>query len=129
MVLADNGSAFAHKDRAKDKTLTSRFSRTVTARHGSRMIHSSPYHPQTLGKCERLHQTADKLLDHYYPSPPASTEKLQQRLDTVRDHYNTRRRHGSLDTIPTQAWTAAPSHRGPGDLPRQKECADLFKER
>jgi putative transposase len=122
MILSDNGSAFAHRDRAKDKTLTSRFSRTVTARHRSRVIHSSPYHPQTCGKCERLHQTADKLLDHFYPEPPASIEELQQRLDTVRGHYNTRRRHGSLDTTPAKAWTAAPSHGGPGDLPRQDDA-------
>ncbi|WP_162834133.1 DDE-type integrase/transposase/recombinase, partial [Amycolatopsis circi] len=67
MALADNGAAFAHRDRAKDKTLTSRFSRTLARDHGIRVIHSSPYHPQTCGKVERLHQTADKLLDHHYP--------------------------------------------------------------
>lgn len=122
MILADNGSAFAHKDRAKDKTLTSRFSRTVTSRHGSRVIHSSPYHPQTCGKCERLHQSADKLLDHHHPQPPASIDELQHRLDAVRDHYNTRRRHGSLDTTPAKAWATAASHGGPGDLPRQDDA-------
>ncbi len=52
MVLADNGAAFAHKNRTRDKTLTSRFSRTLAREHGCRVIHSSPYHPQTCGKVE-----------------------------------------------------------------------------
>lgn len=122
MVLADNGSAFAHKDRAKDKTLTSRFSRTLAATHGIRVIHSSPYHPQTLGKCERLHQTAARLLTHHYPQPAATTTELQQRLAAIRDHYNTRRRHSAMDTTPAHAWTNAPAHGGPGDLPRQDDA-------
>jgi transposase InsO family protein len=122
MVLADNGSAFAHKDRAKDKTLTSRFSRTLAAGHHIRVIHSSPYHPQTLGKCERLHQTAARLLNHHYPQPAATAAELQQRLDHIRDHYNTRRRHSAVDTTPAQAWTGASVHGGPGDLPRQDDA-------
>lgn len=120
MVLADNGSAFAHKDRAKDKTLSSRFSRTLAAQHQVRVIHSSPYHPQTLGKCERLHQTAARLLAHHYPHPAATITELQQQLDHIRTHYNTRRRHSAVDT--TQAWTSAPVHGGPGDLPRQDDA-------
>jgi transposase InsO family protein len=126
MALADNGSAFAHKDRAKDKTLTSRFSRTLAARHQVRVIHSSPYHPQTLGKCERLHQTAARLLAHHHPQPAATATELQQRLDHLRTHYNTRRRHSAIATrdytTPAAAWTAAPAHGGPGDLPRQDDA-------
>lgn len=122
MVLADNGSAFAHRHRAKDKTLTSRFSRTLARDHHIQVIHSSPYHPQTCGKVERLHQSAAKLLDHHYPDPPATLEQLQQRLDTVRARYNTRRRHGSLDTTPHAFWHAATAHGGPGDLPRQDDA-------
>lgn len=122
MVLADNGAAFAHRDRAKDKTLIARFGRTVATRHRSRVIHSSPYHPQTLGKCERLHQSAAKLLHHRFPDPPADLAELQHRLDAVREHYNTRRRHGSLGTTPHTAWHRATSHGGPGDLPRQDDA-------
>lgn len=122
MVLADNGSAFAHRDRATDKTLTSRFSRTLGSDHGIRVIHSSPYHPQTCGKVERLHQSANKLLDHHFDGPAASMDELQQRLDTVRTLYNTRRRHGSLDTTPAAFWRHAPAHGGPGDLPRQDDA-------
>lgn len=122
MVLADNGSAFAHKDRAKDKTLTSRFSRTLAARHRVRVIHSSPYHPQTLGKCERLHQSAARLLTHHYPQPAATATELQARLDHLRAHYNTHRRHSAVDTTPAHAWATAPVHGGPGDLPRQHDA-------
>ncbi|MGW3467151.1 hypothetical protein ACWDKQ_01460 [Saccharopolyspora sp. NPDC000995] len=109
MVLADNGSAFAHKDRVKDKTLTSRFSRTVTARHGSRMIHSSAYHPQTLGKCERLHQTADKLLNHYYPSP----------RPRPRNSSNVWIPSATTTTLDggTAAWTPSPPRPGPQRRP------------
>jgi transposase InsO family protein len=122
LALADNGSAFAHRDRAKDKTLTSRFSRTLAQRYRTRVIHSSPYHPQTCGKVERLHQTAAKLLNHRWPTPATSITELQQRLDEVRAHYNTRRRHGSLDTTPHTFWHTAPAHGGPGDLPRQHDA-------
>jgi putative transposase len=52
LVLADNGSAFTCRTRS---TGTSRFTRMVTAA-GARLIHSSPYHPQTCGKVER-HQS------------------------------------------------------------------------
>lgn len=122
MVLADNGAAFAHRHRAKDKTLLSRFGRTIATQHGSRVIHSSPYHPQTLGKCERLHQSASKLLHHWWPDPADNITQLQQRLDTVRTHYNTHRRHGSLNTTPHTAWQSAATHGGPGDLPRQEDA-------
>ena len=122
MVLADNGTAFAHPERGKDKTLTSRFSRTLAERHRIRVIHSSPYHPQTCGKVERLHQSAAKLLTHHYPDPPATIAELQHRLDHVRHHYNTRRRHGSLDTTPHAFWRTAKTHGGPGDLPRQDDA-------
>lgn len=122
MALADNGSAFAHRDRAKDKTLTSRFSRSLAQRHNIRVIHSSPYHPQTCGKVERLHQSAAKLLDHRWPDPPADLADLQQRLDEIRAHYNTRRRHGSLNTTPQAFWQKAKTHGGPGDLPRQHDA-------
>lgn len=122
MALADNGSAFAHPDRSKDKSLTSRFSRTLATTYGMRVIHSSPYHPQTCGKVERLHQSAAKLLNHYFPTPAADRAELQQRLDHVRHHYNTQRRHSSLGTTPQAYWKAAKTHGGPGELPRQDDA-------
>jgi transposase InsO family protein len=122
LVLADNGTAWAHPHRFLDKTLTSRFSRALAAK-GTRVIHSSPYHPQTCGKCERLHATAAKLLAHFYPDPPADVAELQARLDHVRAHYNTVRRHSSIGRIPPQtAWQQASEHGGPADLPRQTDA-------
>jgi putative transposase len=122
LVLADNGSAFAHPQRYLDKTLSSQFSRALAER-GTRVIHSSPYHPQTCGKCERLHATAAKMLAHFYPDPPADLTELQTRLDHVRSHYNTVRRHSSIGRVPPrQAWQTAAAHGGPADLPRQTDA-------
>ena len=124
LVLCDNGAAFAHPHphRYRDKTLSSHFSRTLAAK-GTRVIHSSPYHPPTCGKCERLHPTAAKLLTHFSPEPPASIAELQTRLDTVRAHYNTIRRHSAIGRIPPQrAWQNALTHGGPADLPRQTDA-------
>ena len=121
LVLADNGAAFAGGARHRNLTRPGRFAAAVTA-SGARLIHSSPYHPQTLGKCERLHQTADKLLAHFYDGPPASSTELQTRLDAVRAHYNTVRRHSAVATTPRRAWDAAPAHGGPAQLPLQTDA-------
>jgi putative transposase len=121
LVLADNGAAFAGGARHRTLTRPGRFAATVTAT-GARLIHSSPYHPQTLGKCERLHQTADKLLAHFYDGPPAGSTELQTRLDAVRAHYNTRRRHSAVATTPRRAWDNAPAHGGPAQLPLQTDA-------
>src|SRR4051812_36389265 len=118
LVLADNGSAFSGGARHKNPTRPGRFAAAVTA-PGARLIHSSPYHPQTLGKCERLHQTADKLLAHFFPGPAATAAELQHRLDTVREHYNRRRRHSAVAPPPRHAWDRAPAHGGPTQLPLQ----------
>jgi len=121
LVLADNGSAFSGHARRLNMTRPGRFAAAVTAA-GARLIHSSPYHPQTLGKCERLHQTADKLLAHFHPGPAASAADLQARLDLVREHYNTRRRHSAVGTTPQSAWDRAPAHGGPQRLPLQTDA-------
>jgi transposase InsO family protein len=60
IVLSDNGAAFTHR-LINPKAAPSRFTRAVTA-FGTRLIHSSPYHPQTCGKVERHHQTLKKWL-------------------------------------------------------------------
>jgi putative transposase len=121
LVLADNGSAFSGGARHQNLTRPGRFAAAVTAA-GARLIHSSPYHPQTLGKCERLHQTADKLLAHFFSTPAASLAELQTRLDLVRAHYNDRRRHSAVGTTPRRAWNGAPAHGGPEQLPLQTDA-------
>lgn len=123
LVLADNGSAFTGRVGSKPNlTRPGRFTAAVTAL-GARLIHSSPYHPQTLGKCERLHQTADKLLAHFYDGPAASIAELQARLDAVRAHYNDVRRHSAVRGTPRQAWDTAPEHGGPEHLPIQTDAS------
>jgi putative transposase len=122
LVLADNGAAFSGRiGLSTNLTRPGRFATAVIAT-GARLIHSSPYHPQTLGKCERLHQTADKLLAHFYDGPATSSTQLQDRLDRVREHYNTRRRHSAVATTPRRAWDAAPAHGGPEQLPLQTDA-------
>jgi transposase InsO family protein len=59
LVLCDNGAAFTHR-LIKPGAGASQFARAVTTA-GSRLIHSSPYHPQTCGKVER-HQCATSHL-------------------------------------------------------------------
>jgi len=126
LVLADNGWAFAHPRRDQDRSRTGVFARTLSEHWSIAVIHSSPYHPQTLGKNERLHQTAKKLLAHQHPHPAADPVELQTRLDSVREHYNHHRRHSAIAAAPVrtpaQAWAAAAEHGGPGDLARQSDA-------
>jgi putative transposase len=119
IVLCDNGAAFsgaAFNARRKGHGL---FARAV-AGLGARLIHSSPYHPQTCGKVERHHQTLKKWLATQ--PAPATLEQLQALLDAYRDYYNTRRHHTAINTTPRHAWDIAPSHGGPGHLPRQDDA-------
>jgi putative transposase len=120
IVLCDNGVAFTHRFLNPDAA-PSRFTRVVTTA-GTRLIHASPYHPQTCGKVERHHQTFKKWL--YTQPPPTSLRALQRRLDTYRDHYNNHRAHSALPAriTPHQAWTTAPTHGGPGHLPTQTDA-------
>jgi transposase InsO family protein len=118
IVLCDNGSAFTGGPRARGAG-ASAFSRAVAAL-GARIIHSSPYHPQTCGKVERHHQTLKRWLA--LQPAPATTGQLQALLDAYRAYYNTRRHHTAVNTTPQQAWDTAASHGGPGHLPRQDDA-------
>lgn len=117
LVLADNGSAFTCRTRS---TGISRFTRVVTAT-GARLIHSSPYHPQTCGKVERHHRTFKAWLDAQ-PVPPANLTELQAACDRYQAWYNTRRRHSAWNKPPQQAWDDAPTLGGPGQLPVQQDA-------
>jgi putative transposase len=118
IVLCDNGSAFTGGPRARGAG-ASAFARAVTAL-GARLIHSSPYHPQTCGKAERHHQTLKRWLATQ--PAPATLAGLQTLLDAYQDYYNTRRHHTAISTTPRHAWDTAPSHGGPGHLPRQDDA-------
>lgn len=119
VVLTDNGAAFTSRLTKPGKGIST-FTRTVLGL-GSRLIHSSPYHPQTCGKVERHHQTMKKWLRN---QPHAVTiDQLQQQLDTYQRYYNNRR-HSALPgrVSPAQAWAAADSLGGPSSPPRQVDA-------
>jgi putative transposase len=118
IVLCDNGAAFTGGPRARGAG-ASAFARAV-AGLGSRLIHSSPYHPQTCGKVERHHQTLKKWLA--FQAAPATRGELQILLDAYREYYNTRRHHTAIKTTPQRAWDAAETRGGPGRLPRQDDA-------
>ncbi|MGP4020777.1 integrase core domain-containing protein [Saccharopolyspora sp. 5N708] len=120
IVLSDNGSAFTSRGR-HPQAGPSQFTRTVTA-WGSRLIHSSPYHPQTCGKVERHHQTFQQWLDHQ-PDQPVTVAELQVLAKEYRDHYNHQRRHSALGRItPAQAWQTADTIGGPTHPPAQTDA-------
>ena len=77
--------------------------------------HTRPYSPNSNGKAERFHQTAQKWLAK---RPPAATiGELQDQLDLFRLAYNTERPHRSLARrFPAEVWTTAPKS-GPRNQP------------
>ena len=77
-------------------------------RLGVRQINSTPNHPTTCGKVERLHQTLKKWLQ---AQPRAVTiTELQTQLDAFTDEYNHRRPHRSLPhrATPATIYTSRP---------------------
>jgi putative transposase len=118
IVLCDNGAAFTGGHLARSAAAAA-FPRAVAAL-GARLIHSSPYHPQTCGKVERHHQTLKNWLATR--PAPATLSELQDLLDAYRGYYNTRRHHTAIAATPRHAWNAAPAHGGPGHLPAQDDA-------
>lgn len=117
LVLADNGLAFSA--RFSRTSASTRFTRLVT-NAGARLIHSSPYHPQTCGKIERHHRTFKAWL-RTQPAP-GDLAQLQHLADTYQHWYNTERRHSVHDAPPQHAWDHAPTLGGPQHLPVQHDA-------
>lgn len=66
---------------------------------------SRPYHPQTCGKVERLHQTLKRYLGKQAPAKRLT--ELQGQLDAFCHYYNTTRPHRALGgRTPLQAHSA-----------------------
>jgi transposase InsO family protein len=88
-LLTDNGAVFVGAPRGGKVRLESELERLgVVAKH------STPNHPQTCGKVERLHQTLKRYLAR---QPPAATLAiLQLQLDAFRAYYNAERPHRAL---------------------------------
>lgn len=67
-------------------------------RMGIRVIHSRPYHPQTLGKDERLHRTLQaEVIDQ---SSLETLDECQVTFDWWRPVYNEQRPHEALGMLP-----------------------------
>ena len=62
---------------------------------GMRVVHSRPYHPQTLGKLERFHRSlkAELLQGRSF----VDIDHCQSGFDWFRDYYNLERPHHALD--------------------------------
>ncbi|HEV2010398.1 MAG TPA: IS481 family transposase [Candidatus Limnocylindria bacterium] len=89
-LLSDNAAVFSGSSRKGKVLLESELERLAIA-----CKHSTPYHPQTCGKVERLHQTLKRFLAKQ--APAQSLGHLQLQLDTFRPYYNQHRPHRALD--------------------------------
>ncbi|MGW5748662.1 IS481 family transposase [Amycolatopsis sp. NPDC003861] len=100
-LLSDNGLAFTGKHRGRMVELERHL-----AGLGITSIASTPRHPQTCGKNERLHQTLRTWLA---ARPPADTlAQLQELLDEYRQVYNHRRHQSLGGDTPQQRYDARP---------------------
>src|SRR5712692_4482230 len=109
-VLTDNGAVFSGASRGGTVLWESELGRL-----GIRVVHSTPYHPQTCGKVERFHQTVKRYLAKQ--TPARSIAHLQAQLDAFRAYYNQRRPHRALaGRTPLVAWSTRIKAR-PTELP------------
>jgi transposase InsO family protein len=99
-LLTDNGAVFTGSYRGGKVLLEYELERL-----GVEFKNSRPYHPQTCGKIERLHQTLKRYLAK---QPPAETlPELQGQLDAFTHYYNHIRPHRALHRrTPLQAYSA-----------------------
>ena len=99
-LLSDNGAVFTGTSRGGKVLLQYELERL-----GVEFKNSRPYHPQTCGKIERLHQT----LKRYLAKQPAAKTlaELQSQLDGFAHYYNHIRPHRALHRrTPLQAYSA-----------------------
>ncbi len=89
-MLIDNGSPWERYERREYSSFT-----VWLIRLGIQVIHSRPYHPQTLGKDERFHRTmnAEVIME----CRDKNISECQGLFDRWRVVYNTERPHESLD--------------------------------
>jgi hypothetical protein len=118
-LLTDNGAVFTGFYRGGKVLLESELERL-----GVTFKNSRPYHPQTCGKIERLHQTLKRYLDRQ--QPVRTLPELQAELDTFAHYYNTIRPHRALDgRTPLQAYSTRIKARPQG----QENSATHFRVR
>ncbi len=99
-LLSDNGAVFSGTARHGKVALQTELEALGVAAKNSR-----PYHPQTCGKVERLHQTLKRYLEKQ--RPPHTLAELQGQLDDFLHYYNHIRPHRALHgRTPLQAYSA-----------------------
>jgi transposase InsO family protein len=99
-LLSDNGAVFTGSYRGGKVLLEYELERL-----GVEFKNSRPYHPQTCGKIERLHQTLKRYLTKQQPAQTLS--ELQGQLDAFAHYYNHIRPHRALHRrTPLQAYSA-----------------------
>ena len=109
-LLTDNGRIFTARSIGAKVLLESELERL-----GIDFKHSTPYHPQTCGKVERLHQTLKRFLAKQ--TPAGSLAELQFQLDAFRDYYNHRRPHRALGRQTPMAVFSTLLKAGPAQAP------------
>jgi transposase InsO family protein len=106
-LLCDNGAVFTATPRGGKVLLQVELERLGIAAKNSR-----PYHPQTCGKVERLHQTLKRYLARQ--APARTLAGLQEQLDGFTGYYNATRPHRALGgRTPLQAYGARVKARPP----------------
>ena len=109
-ILADNGVPWGSSYAGHNWTQLG----VWLMRLGVEIIHSRPYHPETLGKAERYHRTLDEELLNFITV--RHREQLGRELEQFRHRYNFQRPHEALE-LKTPAEVYRPSERGfPGRL-------------
>jgi len=98
-LLCDNGAVFTATPRGGKVLLQLEMERLGVAAKNSR-----PYHPQTCGKVERLHQTLKRYLARQ--APARTLTELQAQLEAFAHYYNAIRPHRALGgRTPLQAYS------------------------
>jgi transposase InsO family protein len=99
-LLCDNGAVFTATPRGGKVLLQLEMERLGVLAKNSR-----PYHPQTCGKVERLHQTLKRYLGKQ--TPARTLIELQGQIDAFAHYYNAVRPHRALGgRTPLQAYSA-----------------------
>lgn len=102
-LLTDNGAVFTAAPRGGGRCAIELECDLL----GIRLLHSTPYHPQTCGKVERFHQTLKRWLRKR--TPASSIAELQAHLDTFRAYYNEVRPHRAIGRrTPSETYGARP---------------------
>jgi transposase InsO family protein len=102
-LLTDNGAVFAAGPRGGGRCAIE----LECDRLGIKMVHSTPYHPQTCGKVERFHQSLKRYLAKQERA--ATCVERQRQLDRFAAYYNEVRPHRALARrTPAEAYVARP---------------------